>query len=151
MNDPLDDFIAPSEANNLDIGKNLEEDIEDGDLEQDKRAIGRFENPGVPVLFGGHNMPPLLPVLPVDIRLTDLPKSGGVMAPLAPPGTKALMSQVDHNDYLRMGHWENSGARKNSEAQQRQDYIFTFFYREQDLQQQRIDMFNGAIQNSIIN
>ena len=29
------------------------------------------ENPGVPVLFGGHNLPPL-----VEIGLTDLPKSG---------------------------------------------------------------------------
>ena len=36
------------------------------------RAVGRFENPGVPVLFGGHNLPP-----PVEIRLTDLPKSEG--------------------------------------------------------------------------
>ena len=35
---------------------------------------------GVPVLFGGHNMPPL-----VEIGLTDLPKSGGAMAPPAPP------------------------------------------------------------------
>ena len=40
------------------------------------------ENPGVPVLFGGHNLPPL-----VEVGLTDLPKSGGVMAPPAPPGT----------------------------------------------------------------
>ena len=24
------------------------------------RAVGRSENPGVPVLFGGHNMPPWL-------------------------------------------------------------------------------------------
>ena len=43
------------------------------------RAVGRSENPGVPVLFGGHN---LLHV--VEIGLTDLPKSGGSMAP---PGT----------------------------------------------------------------
>ena len=35
------------------------------------RAVGRSENPGVPVLFGGHNLPPL-----VEIGLTDLPKSG---------------------------------------------------------------------------
>ena len=44
------------------------------------RAVGRFENPGVPVLFGGHNRSPM-----VEIGLTDLPKSGGVMAP--PGGT----------------------------------------------------------------
>jgi hypothetical protein len=35
-------------------------------------AVGRSENPGVPVLFGGHNLPPQ-----VEIGLTDLPKSGG--------------------------------------------------------------------------
>ena len=33
-------------------------------------TVGRSENPGVPVLFGGHNLPPL-----VEIGLTDLPKS----------------------------------------------------------------------------
>ena len=49
------------------------------------RAVGRSENPGVPVLFGGHNLPPL-----VEIGLTDLPKTGGAMAPLAPPGTTGL-------------------------------------------------------------
>ena len=45
------------------------------------RAVGRSENPGVPVLFGGHNLPPL-----VRIGLTDLPKSGSAMAPPAPLG-----------------------------------------------------------------
>ena len=49
------------------------------------RAVGRSENPGVPVLFGGHNLPPL-----VGIGLTDLPKSGGAMALPAPPGTTSL-------------------------------------------------------------
>ena len=39
----------------------------------------------MPVLFDGHNLPPL-----VEIGLTDLPKSGGAMAPLAPPGTTGL-------------------------------------------------------------
>jgi len=34
------------------------------------RAFGRSENPGVPVLFGGHNLCPL-----VEIGLTDLSKS----------------------------------------------------------------------------
>ena len=38
------------------------------------RAVGRSENPGVPVLFGGHNLPLL-----VEIGLTDLPKSGGAI------------------------------------------------------------------------
>ena len=45
------------------------------------RAVGRSENPGVPVLFGGHNLLPL-----VEIGLTDMPKSGGAMAH-GTPGT----------------------------------------------------------------
>ena len=53
----------------------------------DGRAVGRSENPGVPVLFGGHNLPPS-PL--VEIGLTDLPKNGGAMAPPAPPGTTGL-------------------------------------------------------------
>ena len=53
------------------------------------RAVGQAENPGVPVLFGGHNLPPS-----VEIGLTDLPKSGGAMAPPAPPGTTPLYSAV---------------------------------------------------------
>ena len=36
------------------------------------RAVGRSENPGVPVSFVGHNMSPL-----DDIGLTDLPKIWG--------------------------------------------------------------------------
>ena len=40
------------------------------------RAVGRFENPGVLLLFGGHNLPSDLPPL-VKIGLTDLPKSRG--------------------------------------------------------------------------
>ena len=43
------------------------------------RAVGRSENPGVPVLFGGHNLPPL-----IEIGLTDLTKSGGDMATPVP-------------------------------------------------------------------
>ena len=49
------------------------------------RAVGGSENSGVPVLYGGHNLPPL-----VEIGLTDLPKFGGAMAPPAPPGTTGL-------------------------------------------------------------
>ena len=33
------------------------------------RAVGRSENPGVPVLFGGHNLSPM-----VEKELTDLPR-----------------------------------------------------------------------------
>ena len=39
-----------------------------------RRTVERSENPEVPVLFGGHNLPPL-----VEIGLTDLPKSVGAM------------------------------------------------------------------------
>ena len=49
------------------------------------RAVEMSENPGEPVLFSGHNLPPL-----VEIGLTDLPKSVGAMALLAPPGTTGL-------------------------------------------------------------
>ena len=49
------------------------------------RAVGGSENLEVPVLFGGDNLPPL-----VEIGLSDLPKSGGAMAPPAPPETTPL-------------------------------------------------------------
>ena len=41
------------------------------------RTVGRPENPGMPVLFGGHNLPP-----GVEIGLTDLPKSAPGTTPL---------------------------------------------------------------------
>ena len=43
------------------------------------------EDSGVPVVMWGHNLPSLL-----EIGLTDVPKSGGAMAPPAPPGTTGL-------------------------------------------------------------
>ena len=49
-------------------------------LEDVGRAVGRSENLGVPVLFGGHNLPPL-----VEIGLTYLHKSGGT------PGTPGIL------------------------------------------------------------
>ena len=52
------------------------------------RAVGRSENPGVPVLFGGNNL-----TLLFEIGLTDLPKSGvpHAMAPPVPPGMTPLL------------------------------------------------------------
>ena len=50
------------------------------------RVVGRSEDLGVSVLFGGHNLPPL-----VEIGLTDLPKSEGAMAHLALSGTTPLL------------------------------------------------------------
>ena len=41
------------------------------------RAVGRSENPGLPVSCGGHNPPPAL----VEIGLTDLAKSGASQHP----------------------------------------------------------------------
>jgi hypothetical protein len=54
------------------------------------RAVGRSENPEVPVLFGGNNLSPL-----VEIGLTDLPKSrrgGGAMAPRHPQNDRMRWS-----------------------------------------------------------
>ena len=45
-------------------------DLHIPNIDLEFRAVGRSENPGVPVLFGGHNLTPL-----VEIGLTDLPKS----------------------------------------------------------------------------
>ena len=42
------------------------------------------ENPGVPVLFDGHNLPPLV----------DVSKSGGAMTPPAPPGATPLNNET---------------------------------------------------------
>ena len=42
---------------------------------------GPSENSGMPVLFAGHNLPPL-----VEMGLTDLPKFRRAMAPPASPG-----------------------------------------------------------------
>ena len=53
-----------------------------------KTAIGGSENLGVPVLFGGHNLPHL-----VEVGLTDLTKSG-----VAPPGTTPLIQETTEND-----------------------------------------------------
>jgi hypothetical protein len=52
------------------------------------RAVGRSENLGVLVLFGGHNLPP--PPL-VEIGSTDLPK---YEAPPAPLGTTPLNDRI---------------------------------------------------------
>ena len=60
------------------------------------RAVGRTENPRVPVLFDEHNLPRWLRPL-VEIGLKDLPKSGGAMAPPAPPGTTPLGSHLNPN------------------------------------------------------
>ena len=63
------------------------------------RAVARSENPGVPVLFGGHNLLPL-----VEIGLTDLPKSGG-----APPGTTGLYAYSPSTPNFKPGSMSFAG------------------------------------------
>ena len=53
------------------------------------RAVARSENPGGLVVLGGDNVLPL-----VEIGLTDLPKSGGAMAPHGTPSTTPLPLKV---------------------------------------------------------
>ena len=53
------------------------------------RAVGRFENPGVPVLFGGHYLPPM-----IEIGLNYLPKSGGSIASGQPRGQQACHQRL---------------------------------------------------------
>ena len=69
------------------------------------RAVGRSENSGLPVLFGGHNLPPL-----IEIGLTDLPKSGGTMALPTSQGTTPLTINSWHQILgdLRPGKYLNS-------------------------------------------
>ena len=52
----------------------------------------------MPVLFGGHNLPPL-----VEIGSTDLPKSGDAVAPPATPGDKANTTGPKYLLYERIG------------------------------------------------
>ena len=53
------------------------------------RAVARSENPRGHVILGGDNVPSL-----VEIGLTDLPKSGGARAPLAPPLATGLSTRA---------------------------------------------------------
>ena len=58
------------------------------------RVVGSYQNPGVPVLFGWHNLSPL-----VEIGLTDLPKSGGAN----PQGRQACRYHYLSPMYCRPG------------------------------------------------
>ena len=55
------------------------------------RAFARSKNPGGLVVLGGDNVPPL-----VEIGLTDLTKTGGAKAPLAPPWRQPWTSMALH-------------------------------------------------------
>ena len=54
-------------------------------LNSHDRAVARSENPGGLVVLGGDNVFPM-----VEIGLTDLLKTGGAVAPPAPPLATAL-------------------------------------------------------------
>ena len=54
-------------------------------IKQEFRTVGRFGNPGVPVVMVGIICPHS-----VEIGLTDLPKTRGTMATPAPSGTTGL-------------------------------------------------------------
>jgi hypothetical protein len=58
-------------------------------LEKWGRAVARSKNPGRLVVLGGDNVPPL-----VEIGLTDLTKTVGAKAPLAPPLATALWGDI---------------------------------------------------------
>ena len=62
------------------------------------RAVGKSENPGVPLLFAGHNLPPL-----VEIGLTDLPKSEGAMADHQSTKSKQFQNGIVNNKSLCSG------------------------------------------------
>ena len=153
LNDSLDEFIALSQAANLDIGQNLEdsdleEDGEDGDLGQDNQDS--FDD------------------LMSQVDDNDYLRMGqpsGSCQPSAKSKVNNWLSKVEkpsneQNVQIRNANQNNfevrkfqmvrnpedSGApqnRRKSEAQQRQDYIFTLFSREQDLEQQRINMYRS--------
>ena len=63
------------------------------------KAVGKSENLGVPVSFGGHDLLPL-----VEIGLTDLPKSGGATPP-AHLGTPPLYDHVSRGSTLSKASW----------------------------------------------
>ena len=73
------------------------------------RAVGTSKNPRVPVLFGGHNLPPL-----VEIGLTDLPKSECAVAPPASPGTTPLLTPLfnETEKNAKSGSYMNRLAQK---------------------------------------
>ena len=86
LNSPLEGERFCEPPKNFALKKSFHVRPTSCDIYVRRSAVGKAENPGVPVLFGGHNLSPL-----VRIGLTDLPKSGGAMAPPAPPGTTPLV------------------------------------------------------------
>ena len=144
MNDSLDEFIAQSQAANLDIGQNLEdsdleEDGEDGDLGQDNQDS--FDD-----LMSQVDDNEYLRMGQPSAKLKVNNWLSKVEKPCKEQNVQVRNANKNNFEVgkFQMVNRETSGApqnRRKSEAQQRQDYIFTLFSREQDLEQQRIDMY----------
>ena len=152
LNDSLDEFIALSQAANLDIGQNLE----DSDLEEDGEDGGDLGQ-------DNHDSFDDLMSQVDDNDYLRMGQPSGSRQPSAKSKVNNWLSKVEEprneqNVQIRNANnfevrkfqmernQENFGAPQNhrkSEAQQRQDYIFTLFSREQDLEQQRINMYRS--------
>ena len=147
MNDSLDEFIALSQAANLDIGQNLEdsdleEDGEDGDLGQgnedsfddlmsqvDDNDYLRMGQPSAKSKVNNWLSKVEKPSKEQNVQVRNANKNN-----------------FEVGKFQMVRNQENSGAAQNrmtSEAQQRQDYIFQLFSREQDLEQQKINMYRS--------
>ena len=146
LNDSLDEFIAQSQAANLDIGQNLEdsdleEDGEDGDLGQDNHDS--FDD-----LMSQVDDNEYLRMGQPSAKL----KVNNWLSKVEKPSKEqnvqirnANKNNFEVGKFQMVRNRENSGVpnQRKSEAQQRQDYIFTLFSREQDLEQQRINMYRS--------
>ena len=141
LNDSLDDFIALSQAANLDIGQNLE----DSDLEEDGGDLGQDNQDSFDDLMSQVDDNDYMRMGQPSAKL----KVNNWLSKVEKPSNEQNV-QIRNANNFEVGKFqmvrnqENSGTgqnRRKSEAQQRQDYIFTLFSREQDLEQQRIDMY----------
>ena len=143
LNDSLDDFIALSQAANLDIGQNLE----DSDLEEDGEDLGQDNQDSFDDLMSQVDDNDYMRMGQPSAKL----KVNNWLSKVEKPSNEqnvqirnANQNNFEVRKFQMVRNPEDSGApqnRRKSEAQQRQDYIFTLFSREQDLEQQRIDMY----------
>ena len=147
LNDSLDEFIALSQAANLDIGQNLE----DSDLEEDGEDggdLGQDNHDSFDDLMSQVDDNDYLRMGQPSAKL----KVNNWLSKVEKPSNEqnvqirnANKNNIEVGKFQMVRNRENSGAAQNhkSEALQRQDYIFTLFSREQDLEQQRINMYRS--------
>ena len=145
LNDSLDDFIALSQAANLDIGQNLE----DSDLEEDGGDLGQDNQDSFDDLMSQVDDNDYMRMGQPSAKL----KVNNWLSKVEKPSNEqnvqirnANQNNFEVRKFQMVRNPEDSGApqnRRKSEAQQRQDYIFTLFSREQDLEQQRINMYRS--------